>query len=70
MNKFLDSITAFATDTEKVIDLVIGVAVFLILFLFRYKISNALINVFGKLFLKNNKEEPNSLVTCLPSALA
>lgn len=70
MNKFLDSITAFATDTEKVIDLVIGVAVFLILFLFRYKISNALINVFGKLFLKNNKEKTNSLVNSLQKPLA
>ncbi len=70
MNKFLDSITAFATDTEKVIDLVIGIAVFLILFLFRYKISNALINVFGKLFLKNNKEKTNSLVNSLQKPLA
>lgn len=70
MNKFLDSITAFATDTEKVIDLVIGVAVFLILFLFRYKISNALINVFGKLFLKNNKEKTNSLANSLQKPLA
>lgn len=70
MNKFLDSITAFATDTEKVIDLVIGVAVFLILFLFRYKISNALINVFGKLFFRNNKEKTNSLVNSLQKPLA
>lgn len=70
MNKFLDSITAFATDTEKVIDLVIGVAVFLILFLFRYKISNALINVFGKLFLRNNMEKTNSLVNSLQKPLA
>lgn len=70
MNKFLDSITAFATDTEKVIDLVIGIAVFLILFLFRYKISNALINVFGKLFLRNNKEKTNSLVNSLQKPLA
>lgn len=70
MNKFLDSITAFATDTEKVIDLVIGVAVFLILFLFRYKISNALINVFGKLFLRNNKEKTNSLANSLQKPLA
>lgn len=70
MNKFLDNITAFATDTEKVIDLIIGVAVFLILFLFRYKISNALINVFGKLFLRNNKEKINSLVDSLQKPLA
>lgn len=70
MNKFLDSITAFATDTEKVIDLVIGIAVFLILFLFRYKISNALINVFGKLFLRNNKEKTNSLANSLQKPLA
>lgn len=70
MNKFLDSITAFATDTEKVIDLVIGVAVFLILFLFRYKISNALIKVFGKLFLRNNKKKTNSLANSLQKPLA
>ena len=70
MNKFIESLTTFVSDTDKLVDLVIGVAVFLILFLFRYKISNALINVFGKLFLRNNKEKTDSLVNSLQKPLA
>ena len=70
MNKFIESLTTFVSDTDKLVDLVIGVAVFLILFIFRYKISNALINVFGKLFLRNNKEKTDSLVNSLQKPLA
>ena len=70
MNKFIDSLTTFVSDTDKIVDLVIGVAVFLIMFLFRYKISNAFINVFGKLFLRNNKEKTDSLVNSLQKPLA
>lgn len=70
MNKFIESLTTFVSDTDKLVDLVIGVAVFLILFIFRYKISNALINVFGRLFLRNNKEKTDSLVNSLQKPLA
>lgn len=70
MNKFIESLTTFVSDTDKLVDLVIGVAVFLILFIFRYKISNALINVFGKLFLRNNKEKTDSLANSLQKPLA
>ncbi len=70
MNKFIESLTTFVSDTDKIVDLVIGVAVFLILFIFRYKISNALINVFGKLFLRNNKEKTDSLANSLQKPLA
>lgn len=70
MNKFIESLTTFVSDTDKLVDLVIGVAVFLILFIFRYKISNALISVFGKLFLRNNKEKTDSLVNSLQKPLA
>ena len=70
MNKFIESLTTFVSDTDKLVDFVIGVAVFLILFIFRYKISNALINVFGKLFLRNNKEKTDSLVNSLQKPLA
>ena len=70
MNKFIESLTTFVSDTDKLVDLIIGVAVFLILFIFRYKISNALINVFGKLFLRNNKEKTDSLGNSLQKPLA
>ena len=70
MNKFIESLTTFVSDTDKLVDLVIGIAVFLILFIFRYKISNAFINVFGKLFLRNNKEKTDSLVNSLQKPLA
>lgn len=70
MNKFIESLTTFVSDTDKLVDLVIGIAVFLILFIFRYKISNALISVFGKLFLRNNKEKTDSLVNSLQKPLA
>lgn len=70
MNKFINSLSTFVNDTDKIIDLVLGVAVFLILFVFKNKISNALINVFGRVFFRNNKEKVTLLVNSLQKPLA
>ena len=70
MNKFINSLSTFVNDTDKIIDLVLGVAVFLILFVFKNKISNALINVFGRIFFRNNKEKVTLLVNSLQKPLA
>lgn len=70
MNKFINSLSTFVSDTDKIIDLVLGVAVFLILFVFKNKISNALINVFGRVFFRNNKEKVTLLVNSLQKPLA
>lgn len=70
MNKFINSLSTFVSDTDKIIDLALGVAVFLILFVFKNKISNALINVFGRVFFRNNKEKVTLLVNSLQKPLA
>lgn len=70
MNKFINSLSTFVNDTDKIINLVLGVAVFLILFVFKNKISNALINVFGRVFFRNNKEKVTLLVNSLQKPLA
>lgn len=70
MNKFINSLSTFVNDTDKIIDLVLGVAVFLILFVFKNKISNALINVFGRVFFRNNKEKVTLLVNSLQKPLS
>ena len=70
MNKFINFLSTFVSDTDKIIDLVLGVAVFLILFVFKSKISNALINVFGRIFFRNNKEKVTLLVNSLQKPLA
>lgn len=70
MNKFINSLSTFVNDTDKIIDLVLGVAVFLILFVLKNKISNALINVFGRVFFRNNKEKVTLLVNSLQKPLA
>lgn len=70
MNKFINSLSTFVNDTDKIVDLVLGVAVFLILFVFKNKISNALINVFGRVFFRNNKEKVTLLVNSLQKPLA
>lgn len=70
MNRFINSLSTFVNDTDKIIDLVLGVAVFLILFVFKNKISNALINVFGRVFFRNNKEKVTLLVNSLQKPLA
>lgn len=70
MNKFINSLSTFVNDTDKIIDLVLGVAVFLILFVFKNKVSNALINVFGRVFFRNNKEKVNLLVNSLQKPLS
>lgn len=70
MNKFINSLSTFVSDTDKIIDLVLGVAVFLILFVLKNKISNALINVFGRVFFRNNKEKVTLLVNSLQKPLS
>lgn len=70
MNKFINSLSTFVNDTDKIIDLVLGIAVFLILFVLKNKISNALINVFGRVFFRNNKEKVTLLVNSLQKPLA
>ena len=70
MNKFINSLSTFVNDTDKIIDLVLGVAVFLILFVLKNKISNALINVFGRVFFRNNKDKVTLLVNSLQKPLA
>lgn len=70
MNKFINSLSTFVNDTDKIVDLVLGVAVFLILFVFKNKISNALINVFGRVFFRNNKEKVTLLVNSLQKPLS
>lgn len=70
MNKIINSLSTFVNDTDKIIDLVLGVAVFLILFVLKNKISNALINVFGRVFFRNNKEKVTLLVNSLQKPLA
>ena len=70
MNKFIDSMSTFVSDTDKMIDLAIGIAVFLLLFIFKNKISNALINLFGRLFFKNKRDKTDSLINSLQKPLA
>lgn len=70
MNKFVESLSNFVSDSDKIIDLSIGIAVFLLLFLFKNKISNALINIFGRLFFKNDRDKTDSLVNSLQKPLA
>ncbi|MDO4363970.1 MAG: hypothetical protein Q4C99_05545, partial [Clostridia bacterium] len=70
MSKFIESLSIFVSDTDKIIDLTIGVAVFLLLFIFKNKISNALINLFGRLFFKNNRDKTDSLISSLQKPLA
>ncbi len=70
MNKIINSLSTFVNDTDKIIDLVLGVAVFLILFVLKNKISNALINVFGRVFFRNNKEKVTLLVNSLQKPLS
>lgn len=70
MNKLIESFSSFINNTDKLIDFAIGAAIFLVLFIFRNKISNAVINVFCRLFFKNNKGKTDSLIKSLQKPLA
>ncbi len=70
MNKFIELLSSFISDTDKIIDLTIGIAVFLLLFMFKNKISNAFINIFGRLFFKNDRDKTDSLINSLQKPLS
>lgn len=69
-SNLIDSLKSFVSNTDKLIDLAIGIAIFLLLFIFKNKISIAFINFFGKLFFKNDKDKIDSLIKSIQKPLA
>lgn len=70
MNNFIQNVTDFFTDEEKVVGFIVGLAIFLILFIFKTKISKAILNLFSRLFLKNDSSKKQSLQSSLQKPLA
>lgn len=70
MEKIIHKIVDYASNTENLISLIIGIVIVLVFSLFKNQISKGILNILSKIFYKTNKEKTDSLKKSLHTPLS